>query len=364
MADLATTGSRSSLLQAQNVRVHFPIRKGFLKRVVGHVRAVDGISLAIRPGETLSLVGESGCGKTTLGQALVRVIEPTDGRILYHRGAGDPVDLAHLGEAALRPYRSEIRMIFQDPFASLNPRRRVIDIIGEGLRNFGVTDEAEVEARVAALLGKVGLRPEYMSRYPYAFSGGERQRIGIARALAPRPKLVVADECVSALDVSVRAQTLNLLQDLQEEFDLTYLFISHDLSVVEYISDRVAVMYAGRIVELAETEPLFARPRHPYTAALLAAVPRPDPRMARAPRRLRLGGEVADPANRPTGCAFHPRCPFATDLCRVEDPAPRVVSGHQVACHHAETLDHKGVMADAARQERGFSPGRDVAGGR
>lgn len=338
----------TKMLEARDLKVHFPIRRGFLKRVVGHVKAVDGITLTIRAGETLSLVGESGCGKTTLGQALVRVLEPTDGAILYRSKDEREVDLAHMGTSELRPYRAEIRMIFQDPFASLNPRRRVIDIIGEPLRNFGVTDEKEVEARVGELLGKVGLRPQNMSRYPYAFSGGERQRIGIARALAVRPRLVVADECVSALDVSIQAQTLNLLQDLQEEFALTYLFISHDLSVVEYISDRVAVMYAGRIVELAETEALFARPRHPYTAALLAAVPRPDPKQARATQRLRLKGEVADPANRPAGCAFHPRCPFAADRCRREDPLPRDVGGHQVACHFAETIDLKGVAAHAA----------------
>ncbi len=337
----------TAMLEARDLRVHFPIRKGFLKRVVGHVKAVDGVDLTIKAGETLSLVGESGCGKTTLGQTLVRVLQPTTGEIVYRNKDGE-VDLAHLGERALRPYRAEIRMIFQDPFASLNPRRRVIDIIGEPLRNFGVTDEKEVESRVGSLLARVGLRPSYMSRFPYAFSGGERQRIGIARALAVRPRLVVADECVSALDVSIQAQTLNLLQDLQEEFQLTYLFISHDLKVVEYISDRVAVMYAGRIVELAETESLFARPRHPYTAALLAAVPRPDPKTARAGKRMRLKGEVADPANRPTGCAFHPRCPFAADRCRTEDPQPRQVAGHEVACHFAESLDLKGVRADAA----------------
>ena len=332
------------LMRAENVKVHFPISGGVFRHTVGHVRAVDGISLDIRAGETLSVVGESGCGKTTLGQALVRVLEPTEGRILF----GDPpVDIAHLSPSQLRPYRSAIRMIFQDPFASLNPRRRVIDIVGESLRNFGVP-EAEVEARVADLLRRVGLRPEYMSRYPYAFSGGERQRIGIARALSVRPKLVVADECISALDVSIQAQTLNLLQDLQEEFDLTYVFISHDLSVVEYISDRVAVMYAGRIVELGDTEPLFAGPRHPYTAALLAAVPRPDPKSARAHKAMRLRGEVADPSNRPAGCAFHPRCPFATDRCRGEDPALRPVGGQMVACHHAESLDLKGVRTHAA----------------
>lgn len=336
------------LMRARDLKVHFPIKRGVLKRTVGHVRAVDGISLDIRAGETLSIVGESGCGKTTLGQALVRVLEPTGGSIEYYKPGETPTDIAHLSETGLRPYRSDIRMIFQDPFASLNPRRRVIDIIGESLRNFGVTDEREVESRVANLLRKVGLRPEYMSRYPYAFSGGERQRIGIARALAVHPRLVVADECVSALDVSIQAQTLNLMQDLQEEFALTYVFISHDLSVVEYISDRVAVMYAGRVVELSETEPLFAHPRHPYTAALLAAVPRPDPRSARARKQLRLKGEVADPANRPSGCAFHPRCPFATDRCRNEDPQLRPVGASMVACHHAESLDLKGVTADAA----------------
>jgi len=346
--DIAPAPSSELLMRAEDLKVHFPIRRGVLKRVVGHVKAVDGITLDIRAGETLSVVGESGCGKTTLGQALVRVLEPTAGRIEYAKRGEQPADIAHLSETELRPYRSDIRMIFQDPFASLNPRRRVIDIIGESLRNFGVTDEREVESRVADLLRKVGLRPEYMARYPYAFSGGERQRIGIARALAVHPRLVVADECVSALDVSIQAQTLNLMQDLQEEFALTYVFISHDLSVVEYISDRVAVMYAGRIVELSDTEPLFAQPCHPYTAALLAAVPRPDPRRARTRQQMRLKGEVADPANRPPGCAFHPRCPFAADRCRSEDPQLRAVGASMVACHFAESLDLKGVNADAA----------------
>ena len=341
-------GASAPMLRVEDLCVHFPIRAGLLQRTVGHVRAVDGISLSIFPGETLGLVGESGCGKTTFGQALVRVIEPTTGKILFTGTDGQENDLAHLRESELRRYRAEIRMIFQDPFASLNPRRRVIDLIGESLRNFRPLSEREVEDTVAELLRKVGLRPEYLTRYPYAFSGGERQRIGIARALAVHPRLVVADECVSALDVSVQAQTLNLLQDLQEEFSLTYLFISHDLGVVEYIADRVAVMYAGRVVELAETEKLFARPRHPYTAALLEAVPRPDPKAARAAKRIRLKGEVADPANRPTGCAFHTRCPYAADVCRSVDPPAQRVDGHEVACHFAAELELKGVSTDAA----------------
>jgi peptide/nickel transport system ATP-binding protein len=338
---------QSVVMQVEDLRVHYPIRAGLFQRTVGQVRAVDGVTLSIFAGETLGLVGESGCGKTSLGQALVRMINPTSGRILF-AAEGQQVDLARLSEAQLQPYRADIRMIFQDPYASLNPRRRVIDLIGESLRNFGNRTEVEVEAIVADMLNKVGMHPEYIKRYPYAFSGGERQRIGIARALAVHPKLVIADECVSALDVSVQAQTLNLLQDLQDELDLTYLFISHDLSVVEYIADRVAVMYAGRIVELASTESLFARPRHPYTAALLDAVPRPDPKVARKAAYIRLQGEVANPANRPTGCAFHPRCPHAVDICRAEDPMLQDFAGHQVACHLASSLDLKGVSVDAA----------------
>jgi peptide/nickel transport system ATP-binding protein len=338
---------QSVVIQVEDLRVHYPIRAGLFQRTVEKVRAVDGVTLSIFAGETLGLVGESGCGKTSLGQALVRMIKPSSGRILF-AAEGRQVDLAGLSEAQLQPYRADIRMIFQDPYASLNPRRRVIDLVGESLRNFGTRTEADVEAIVADMLNKVGLRPEYIKRYPYAFSGGERQRIGIARALAVHPKLVIADECVSALDVSVQAQTLNLLQDLQDELDLTYLFISHDLSVVEYIADRVAVMYAGRVVELASTESLFARPRHPYTAALLDAVPRPDPKVARKATHIRLQGEVANPANRPTGCAFHPRCPHAVDICRTEDPMLQDFDGHQVACHLASSLDLKGVSVDAA----------------
>jgi len=335
-----------SLLDVQGLKVHFPITTGLLRRVTGHVRAVDGVSFAIEPGETLSLVGESGCGKTTTGRAILRVVDPTGGSITYRRPDDTTVDLATLDHAALRPYRRDIRMIFQDPHASLNPRLTVLDIIGQSLQVNNVARGQELEDRVALLLRKVGLRPEYLRRYPHAFSGGERQRIGIARALALNPRLIVADEAVSALDVSVQAQTLNLLQDLQEEFHLTYLFIAHDLSVVEHISDRVAVMYAGRIVELSPTAELFAAPRHPYTEALLSAVPVADPRMRGKRARIRLQGEVADPANLPSGCAFHPRCRYADATCRAVTPTLEAISSARAtACHHAKILALRGITS-------------------
>ncbi len=337
------------MLDVRDLKVHFPIQKGLLRRTAGHVRAVDGVTFSILPGETLSLVGESGCGKTTTGRALLRVVDPTAGQMLYRRADNEVVDLATLNRAELRPYRRDIRMIFQDPQSSLNPRLPVLEIIGQSLRANGMARGSALEDQVAALLRKVGLRPEYLRRYPHAFSGGERQRIGIARALALNPRLVVADEAVSALDVSVQAQTLNLLQELQQEFGLTYLFIAHDLSVVEHISDRVAVMYVGRIVELAPTEALFARPLHPYTEALLSAVPIPDPRLRGKRPRIRLTGEVADPANPPTGCAFHPRCRFADERCRTEIPAMReILPGRQAACHHSEHLNLAGIAMEHA----------------
>ena len=333
-----------ALLDVKNLKMHFPIKKGFFSRTVGHVKAVDDLSFTIQRGETLGLVGESGCGKTTAGRCILRAYNPTDGQLLFHNAQGQVVDLAHLSNQQLKPYRQQIRMIFQDPFSSLNPRMPVVELVGDPIKVNKIARGRELEDRVAALLRKVGLRPEYMRRYPHAFSGGERQRIGIARALALDPRLVVADEAVSALDVSVRAQILNLLQDLQEEMQLTYLFVSHDLSVIEYLCDRVAVMYVGKLVELASTEALFANPQHPYTEALLSAVPKPDPRLRRRKQRIVLEGEVADPANPPSGCYFHPRCRYAKDRCRQETPALRLVQpGHFAACHFAEELTLQGV---------------------
>jgi peptide/nickel transport system ATP-binding protein len=340
------TGNDNVLLEVNDLKMHFPIRKGFVRHVVGHIRAVDGVTFAIKSGETLSLVGESGCGKTTTGRCILRAYDPTTGQILYRRPDGQVVDLATLDRAALKPYRREIRTIFQDPYSSLNPRMNVLDIVGEPLRvNEGLTGRA-LEDRVAVLLRQCGLRAEYMHRYPHAFSGGERQRIGIARALALNPRLVVCDEGVSALDVSVRAQILNLLQDLQEQYRLTYLFIAHDLSVVEYISDRVAVMYVGKLVELAETEELYVNPKHPYTEALLSAVPKPDPRLSSRGQGIILEGDVADPSRPPSGCYFHPRCRYTQERCSQETPALRDTgAGHFVACHFAEQLSLRGAVA-------------------
>jgi len=326
--------NKEPLLQVRNLKKYFPVKQGFFNQVIGQIRAVDGISFDLHHGECLGLVGESGSGKTTVGRAMLRALSPTAGQILF-RLDGQSYDLATATEKTLRPLRRHMQMIFQDPYSSLNPRMTVSDIIGEPLLVNGVSDRSKREQHVRGLLTQVGLKPEHMRRYPHAFSGGQRQRIGIARALALHPKLIVADEPVSALDVSVQAQVLNLLQELQKTFQLTYLFIAHDLSVVHHISDRIAVMYAGRLVELGTADELFRQPRHPYTEALLAAVPIPQPR--RNLKRVLLSGEVADPANLPSGCVFHPRCPYTEDRCKTEVPEFReIATGHLTRCHLAE----------------------------
>jgi len=331
------------LLEVRGLRKFFPVHRGLLRRLVGHVRAVDDVSFSLARGETLALVGESGCGKTTTSRCILRALTPTAGEILFRTDAGVH-DLASLPKRALRPLRRQMQMVFQDPFSSLNPRRTLLDIVAEPLVANGVGSHAERVDRVAELLRLVGLRPEYMRRYPHAFSGGQRQRVGIARALALHPSLVVADEPVSALDVSVQAQILNLLLELQGRLGLTYLFVAHDLSVVKHVSDRVAVMYVGQIVELAATDALYRTPRHPYTEALMSAVPKPDPRLRGG--RIVLEGDVADPVNPPAGCYFNPRCRYAVDRCRVETPQLREVApGHLARCHRAEELKLAGIAS-------------------
>ena len=335
-------GEAPKILEVKGLSVHFPILSGWLRRTTGHVRAVDNVSFDVYEGETLGLVGESGCGKTTTGRAILRALEPTGGEVTFKMRDGSRVSTTTVDKDTLRLLRQEMQIVLQDPFASLNPRMTIFDIVADPLRVNSLAKGRPLEDRVVQILDRVGLSTEYARRFPHAFSGGQRQRVGIARALVVNPRLVIADEPVSALDVSVQAQILNLMQDLQEDLNLTYLFISHDLSVVQYISHRVAVMYVGKIVEIAPTEELFAAPKHPYTQALLSSVPVPAPELAA--RGAPLEGEVADPANPPTGCYFHPRCPFAQDVCRTtEPPLGEVSPGHLASCHFAAELDLPGV---------------------
>ncbi|MCI2430699.1 dipeptide ABC transporter ATP-binding protein [Candidatus Acetothermia bacterium] len=341
------TSNENLLLEVKNLKKYFPVRRGVLRRVVAQVRAVDGVSFFIREGETLGLVGESGCGKTTAGRTVLRLLDPTAGEILFYQN-GKPIDIAKMPNRKMKPLRRQMQIIFQDPYSSLNPRMTIGDIIAEPLLVHRVGTAREREIRVRDLLEAVGLNPQYIKRYPHEFSGGQRQRIGIARALALEPKLIICDEPVSALDVSIQAQVVNLLEDLQKEFGLTYLFIAHDLSVVRHISNRVAVMYLGQIVEMAETEELFRNPKHPYTEALLSAVPVPDPDYER--ERIILKGDVPSPVNPPSGCRFHPRCPYAQQICKEKDPQLSDLGNeHYAGCHFATTLKLRGLSEIATR---------------
>jgi oligopeptide/dipeptide ABC transporter ATP-binding protein len=327
---LAATPQAGPLLEVEHVALHFPVKQGLLiDRVVANVRAVDDVSFTLQEGETLGLVGESGCGKTTLARCLLRLLEPTSGTIRFRGG-----DITHTHERQLRAFRRQVQMVFQDPQASLNPRKRVGQIVGGGLRLSGVPG-MDRETRVRELLAQVGLNPEHINRFPHEFSGGQRQRVGVARALSVEPRLIVLDEPVSALDVSIQAQVINLLDDLQDRLGLSYVFVAHDLSVVRHVSDRIAVMYLGKLVELSPAEDLYSRPVHPYTAALLSAIPIPDPERTRSRPRLSVPGEPPNPLDPPAGCRFHTRCPWATEVCRTtEPPLTAYPGGHLAACHH------------------------------
>jgi oligopeptide/dipeptide ABC transporter ATP-binding protein len=331
-----------TILEVKNLKMYFPIYRGLLQKVVGHVKAVDDVSFTLKEKEVLGLVGESGCGKTTVGRTILRLYNPTSGEIRFLSRSGDYIDIARISLHDMKPLRREMRMIFQDPFSSLNPRLTVKDIISEPLEIHGVAKGKEAESRVADLMKSVGLDPAYMRRYPHEFSGGQRQRIGLARTLSLNPRLIIADEPVSALDVSVQAQVLNLLQSLQAQLGLTLIFVAHDLSVVEHISDRIAVMYVGKIVELAETSELLHDPLHPYTEALLSAIPLADPDIHTD--RIRMSGEVPSPANPPPGCIFHPRCNYAKPECSQQVPTlVEVEPEHFVSCHFAKELQLKGI---------------------
>lgn len=326
------------IVRLEALEQHFPIRTGVFKRVTAHVKAVDGISLDVRRGEVLALVGESGCGKTTLGKSLLQLVRPTGGKTIFYED-GKPVELTELSDDELKPYRKKLQIVFQDPHSSLNPSFTIFGSLEDPLKIYGVSSKKERRKIIGDLLESVNLRREYMDRYPNEFSGGQRQRIGIARALSINPELIVCDEAVSALDVSVQAQVLKLLMDLKKERNLTYIFITHDLSVTEYIADRIAVMYLGRVVELAKSEDIFSDTLHPYTEALLSAIPVAD--LDRKTDRIVLQGDVPSPVNPPSGCPFHPRCSYATDACKADVPMLRDISGHadhQVACHRIEEI--------------------------
>jgi oligopeptide/dipeptide ABC transporter ATP-binding protein len=343
-------------LEVRSLKKYFPIKKGLLGREVARVHAVDDVTFSVREGETLGLVGESGCGKSTLGRTIVRLLEPTSGDVVFEGRS-----IAKLKRRQLRPLRREIQMVFQDPYASLNPRKRVGSIIAAPMEIHGIGDSKDRRKRVQELLEVVGLSPEHYNRFPHEFSGGQRQRIGVARALALRPKLIVADEPVSALDVSIQSQMLNLLEDLQNDFALTYIFIAHDLGVVRHVSDRIAVMYLGKIVELSPAAELYERPIMPYTEALLSAVPIPDPDLSEQRERIVLQGDVPSPINPPSGCRFHPRCRYMTDVCReIEPPLVEYGNGHLAACHHPLNVD-KETLARAEVSARHTPEAADEA---
>jgi peptide/nickel transport system ATP-binding protein len=339
-----TNNHLQPILEVRDLKKHYPVLKGFNRKLVGYTKAVDGVSFTVPAGQTLGLVGESGCGKSTTGHCIMRGIEPTAGQVFFHDRERGSIDVAQANAETLHHVRLNMQMVFQDPSSSLNPRMTLLDIVSEPLIVNNIARGKELQDRVAELLRVVGLLPEHMHRFPHAFSGGQRQRIAVARSLALRPQFIIADEPVSALDVSIQAQTLNLLQDLQEQFDLSYLFISHDLSVVEHISDVVAVMYVGKLVEMADTEELYHDPKHPYTEALLSSVPNPDPDAPK--KRIVLSGEVPSPSKPPSGCYFHPRCLYAAAECsQVQPPLREISPGHAVACHLADTLSLRGISA-------------------